>query len=107
MRWTRCPQSDRRRACVHARTHVLAVSIRRLAKISISQDLFRFAGTSFATDPVVTFTGVRDATFDPMLTFPIAANGNGAYFGPTSNSTAPLSLNPRRSSCSAPASSRS
>jgi hypothetical protein len=48
-----------------------------------SQDFFRFAGTSFATDSLVTFTRVRDATFDPTLTFPIAVNGNCAYFGPT------------------------
>lgn len=48
-----------------------------------SQDFFRFVETSTATDPLVTFTGVRDGTFAPTLTFPILINTpDGAYFGP-------------------------
>ena len=58
-----------------------------------SGDLFRFNGASFATDPLVNFTSVRDGAFAPTLTFPNAVNSApGAYFGPNFLVPEPASL---------------
>jgi Domain of unknown function (DUF4082)/PEP-CTERM motif len=47
-----------------------------------SADAFRFAGTNVSTDPLVTYTGIRDSVNTPGLVFPGVGGGSGAYFGP-------------------------